>query len=663
MSLEKIISKAMEKAQSAQALMLTTETSTVDFQFDRLKAAESSQRTQIDLKVIVDGKVGTSSTTDPSDVEGVVSRALEAAQFGSPANFDFPEPQSLEQVQIFDPALLTLEKPEMIRMGQQMMDMVKSYNPEILSGALVQKIIYKVDYTNSKGANYSAEHTAFNLGAGGELVRGTDILYVNKGLGQKQRKVDTEEIAAQAIEYFRMAETINVIKEAGLRDKVLIAVGGSPVTAAFAKEIGADYYFPEAAGAARVLARDLKEFRVRQSFKPSELTLGGRLNEGELEHLTKYFTEATGLRVVFLDERNQHIGPPSLMEEFLKQCHGCRWPSKKNILSQLEKTPLLNNNSPAAEPFAYFCPAGLVEMMSPLIYENQRIGNILCGHFYLAENLDEQPKSLHRLDIKVLDREQVESARGLLKLMGDYVVKMAYANQKETEVKERQHSLLYALKAKMELEKALRKAELLALQSQVNPHFLFNTLNTIARLAFLEGAHTTEKTVHSLARVLRYNLRRSKDALTIEEEMGTIKDYLFIQQTRFAGRLEVTIDVEEEILGARVPCLSLQPIVENAIVHGIEPSTDKGVISIRGYDKDGGIVFEVVDNGIGMSQDEIDLIFSLEKRPSGKGHTTGIGLYNIQKRMQAFFKENCALQIKSTIGKGCRVQLFFPKLI
>jgi sensor histidine kinase YesM len=247
--------------------------------------------------------------------------------------------------------------------------------------------------------------------------------------------------------------------------------------------------------------------------------------------------------------------------------------------------------------------------------------------------------------------------------MGDYVVKMAYANQNETRVKEQQHSLLHALKAKMELEKALRKAELLALQSQVNPHFLFNTLNTIARLAFLEGAHTTEKTVHSLARVLRYNLRRSKDALTIEEEMRTIKDYLFIQQTRFAGRLEVNIDVEEKILEARVPCLSLQPIVENAIVHGIEPSTEKGLISIRGYDKDGGIVFEVEDNGIGMSQDEIDLIFSLEKRPSGKGHTTGFGLYNIQKRMQTFFRGNCALQIKSTIGKGCKVQLFFPRLV
>lgn len=208
MSLNIIISKAMERAQSAQALMLTSETSSVDFQNDHLKSAESSQRTLIDVKVIVDGKVGTSSTTDPQDVEGVVNRALDAAQFGSPAHFDFPEAQTLEPVEIFDPTLLPLEKPEMISMGQQMMDMIKAYNPEILSGALVQKTIYKLDYANSKGANYSAEHSVFNVGTGGELVRGTDILFVNKGIGQKQRKVDIEEIATQAIEYFRMAETI-----------------------------------------------------------------------------------------------------------------------------------------------------------------------------------------------------------------------------------------------------------------------------------------------------------------------------------------------------------------------------------------------------------------------------------------------------------------------
>jgi PmbA protein len=216
MSVQKIVEKALQKAQSVQAVMLTQETSSVDFENDRLKSAESSQRTQIDVKVIVNGKVGVSSTTDPTDVDGVVKRALEAAEFGSQAHFELPDAQSLEPVKIFDPALLPLEKPEMIRMGQQMMDMIKSYNPEILAGAGINKTVYKVEYANSKGASYAAEHTEFNLGAGGQLVRGTDILFAGHSVGQKKRAVDTEEIAAQAIEYFRMAEKIAPVESGEL---------------------------------------------------------------------------------------------------------------------------------------------------------------------------------------------------------------------------------------------------------------------------------------------------------------------------------------------------------------------------------------------------------------------------------------------------------------
>ena len=216
MTVQQIVEKALQNAQAVQAVMLTQETSAVDFDNDRLKSAESSQRTQIDVKVIVNGKVGVSSTTDPRDVDGVVKRALEAAEFGSPAHFELPAAQSLEAVKIFDPALLPLEKPEMIRMGQQMMDMIKSYNPKILAGAGINKTVYKVEYANSKGASYTAEHTDFNVGAGGQLVRGTDILFAGHGVGQKKRTVDTEEIAAQAIEYFRMAEQIAPVESGEL---------------------------------------------------------------------------------------------------------------------------------------------------------------------------------------------------------------------------------------------------------------------------------------------------------------------------------------------------------------------------------------------------------------------------------------------------------------
>jgi PmbA protein len=208
MIVQQIVEKAKESAQAVQAYMLTQETSAVDFESNRLKKAESSQRTQIEVKVVVDGKVGVSSTTDPSDIDGVVRRALEAAQFGSPAHFELPGPRELDPVKVFDPSLVPLEKPEMIRMGQQMMDMINSYNPAILAGAGVSKTIYKVEYANSRGAVYSADHTDFNVGASGWLVNGTDVLIAGHGIGQKKRAVDTEEIAAQAIEYFRMAEKI-----------------------------------------------------------------------------------------------------------------------------------------------------------------------------------------------------------------------------------------------------------------------------------------------------------------------------------------------------------------------------------------------------------------------------------------------------------------------
>ena len=224
MIVSQIVQKALNKAQAAQAVMLTQETSAVDFDNDRLKSAESSQRTHIEVKVIVGSKVGLSSTTDPKDIDGVVQRALEAAEFGSPAHFELPDPQTLDPVKIFDPALLPLEKPEMIRMGQQMMEMVKTYNPEILVGASVNKTVYKVEYANSRGAEYSADHTEFYIGTSGTLVRGTDILFAGHGVGQKKRLVDTEEIATQAIEYFRMAEQIAPIESGEM--PVIFTPGG-----------------------------------------------------------------------------------------------------------------------------------------------------------------------------------------------------------------------------------------------------------------------------------------------------------------------------------------------------------------------------------------------------------------------------------------------------
>jgi PmbA protein len=211
---EQIVERAAQRARGAsvQALLRAVETSGVHFENDRLKSAESSQRTEIQVRMIVDGKAGVSTTTDMRDVDGVVSRALEAAQFGNPVHYKLPPAQPLAAAKTFDPAILPLTKPEMIQMGQGMMEMIRAYNPQILASADVEKNIASIEFANSAGATYSAEHTGFSVGTLGQLVRGTDILFAWHGVGGKQRHVDTEEIADKAIAYFRMAERIALVQ-------------------------------------------------------------------------------------------------------------------------------------------------------------------------------------------------------------------------------------------------------------------------------------------------------------------------------------------------------------------------------------------------------------------------------------------------------------------
>jgi PmbA protein len=212
MIVTQLIEKAMKKAQGAQAWLNQNESTDVSFETNRLKSAESSQQTGLGIKVILDGKVGSSHTTDINDIDGVVNRALESAEFGSPAHFDFPEPQEATDVKIYDDAVLPLTKSEMVNIGEEMIELVREYNPEILNYAGVNKNIYNGEFANSKGVEYSSEATSFSLSVSGQLVRGTDILWIGHGFGWKKRDIDHIEIAKETIKRFKMAEKIASIK-------------------------------------------------------------------------------------------------------------------------------------------------------------------------------------------------------------------------------------------------------------------------------------------------------------------------------------------------------------------------------------------------------------------------------------------------------------------
>ena len=212
MIVNQLIEKAMKIASGAQASLGQSESTDVSFENDKLKSVKSSQSTGMSVKVIVDGKIGSSHTTDISDVGGVVARALEAAAFGSPAHFEFPGPQEGPDVKVYDDAVLPVTKDEMVNIGEEMMALVKDYNSDIILYAGADKGVGRSEFANSSGVEYTTESTNFGIGIYGQWVRGTDILQAGHDFGWRKREIDHVEIAREAINWFKMAENIAPIK-------------------------------------------------------------------------------------------------------------------------------------------------------------------------------------------------------------------------------------------------------------------------------------------------------------------------------------------------------------------------------------------------------------------------------------------------------------------
>ena len=212
----------------------------------------------------------------------------------------------------------------------------------------------------------------------------------------------------------------------------------------------------------------------------------------------------------------------------------------------------------------------------------------------------------------------------------------------------------------------LREAELHALQAQINPHFLFNTLNAGAQLAMMEGADRACNFIENAAELFRYNMRNLDKPVTIGDEIRNVENYMHLLNERFADKIEFTIEKDESILERKIPCMILQPIVENAFIHGIGDVEYLGRIGLTAKLKGGCAVVSIRDNGRGMSEDKICEILSgdmTEKQEADgrhEGHTNGIGLNNIISRLKIFYSEERILKIYSKPGQGTEVVLSIP---
>jgi len=212
----------------------------------------------------------------------------------------------------------------------------------------------------------------------------------------------------------------------------------------------------------------------------------------------------------------------------------------------------------------------------------------------------------------------------------------------------------------------LKETQLRALQSQINPHFIFNTLNAAAQLAMFEDADRTYHFIECFSNLFRYNLRSLDSPVTLGDEVQNINNYISLLKVRYDDRINYVQEVDENVLDIPIPCMVLQPLVENAFIHGISELESGGTISLKVRDDGTNYTVEIADNGAGMSQETIDRVIggnSGEEKPSGSmGHTTGIGIRNVLLRLRNFFDYEDVMEIISEKPGGTRVIIRIPKI-
>ncbi|WP_332634211.1 sensor histidine kinase [Halalkalibacter flavus] len=205
-------------------------------------------------------------------------------------------------------------------------------------------------------------------------------------------------------------------------------------------------------------------------------------------------------------------------------------------------------------------------------------------------------------------------------------------------------------------EKKKMEIEFQLLQSQINPHFLYNTLDSIKWLAVMQNVTNISEMITSLIHLLRYNVSNPKFIVTLEDEIKTVKNYVNIQKYRYGDTFSVSYDISNEAYSCCVLKFLLQPLIENAIYHGMEANEENGEIIIRAKVEEEYLIIEVEDNGPGMEEQVEDRVVSYDKK---KMHS-GIGLQNIRERIHLYFGSTYGLVIDSEKGKGTTIILYLP---
>lgn len=415
-------------------------------------------------------------------------------------------------------------------------------------------------------------------------------------------------------------------------------------------------------------ARPLEELKDVDS----ELRLEDLISIDVLQKVQDNFSATVGISMIMVDAEGAPATQPSGFSGFCQsvrtsgvrreECFRCDDEGGRIAMA-------------TGAPSIYRCHAGLVDFAAPIIIRGQYLGAILAGQVHLRDTSEvaieyisapddwwRQDDHLRALREKIpeISYQKLRSAAYTMFHLAAYLVEESYSKAVNDELNAESLRLMVESKRRIELEKLLREAELQALSYQVNPHFLFNVLNTIGRLALKEHATETETMLYAFADMMRYVLKKSRSQIvSFRNEIEHVQNYLNIQKVRMGDRLMFSLNVPERYNDVLCPFMVLHPIVENSIQYGIEPRETGGRIEIKARDDGKDMILEVIDDGEGISPDIIGVALAGVADHHGR---TSIGLHNIDSRLRHFFGADYRIKIENrrAQGGGTWVQMRFP---
>lgn len=249
--------------------------------------------------------------------------------------------------------------------------------------------------------------------------------------------------------------------------------------------------------------------------------------------------------------------------------------------------------------------------------------------------------------------EEIHPGHGKVEMDKDISLLVHIFNQMTDKLKQQ----IAVLQENIRIQKELEASKYRELQMQINPHFMFNTLNMIAETAYFENAEKTEFLMNKTAKMFRFSLDFSGKSISLFKEIEELENYIFIQEEQYEDRIEFLFDLDESFHNILVPSLTLQPLIENSVVHGIGKYTEGGRVKLTTsyHEEEGAGYIMVEDNGVGIEEEKLQQI--RQEMINYKGDSMKIGLGNVYSRLKILYGEKVSMDIESEERKGCKITI------